>query len=124
MKVICPSSGCQQVFDVDTEEDLDRRLNCPECGAVLTVDRDGLRILEPATPRPTSPPKKEAHRMSRSDEPVSPRPASGAALGYQMTHQTLVRKIVGAVILCGIVLYTMASYLGGINFLFRAVFAG
>jgi hypothetical protein len=253
MKVICPSPGCQKVFDVDLEEH-GRRLNCPDCGAVLTVERDRLRVLEPAPSPPTGGRPKESPFMSRTDQPESARPTAppapstvllvigavlvvlswfsglaigywveqaraelsvedqavrregemlnnrrrkldnerlaaqdkagqkdldrrltelagqdkkhnlreqewaetklsrqedldrwqarywqiqfyvnlgilagllfliAASMGYQMPHQPLPRKIVGAVLLCGIVLYTLSAYLGGINLLFRSVF--
>jgi hypothetical protein len=261
MKVICPSPGCQKIFDIDPD-DHGRRLTCSACGAVLSVDRDRLRVLNVSSTPQTGSQPKEAPTMSRTDEPYSPRPAvvHGAwstlvlvigavlvilcwflgladgfsleqaraelngeeqalrrksdlqrmtrenyeaqrrkiqnnraaekvdearlkdleirlkdleeeeqtqrnaelnwsnekrskqsdidtaqarywrshywfnygimaglfvviagALGYQMPHQPLPRKIVGAVLLCGIVLYTLSAYLGGINLIFRSI---
>jgi hypothetical protein len=253
MKVICPGPGCQKVFDVDPDDEAGCRLTCPDCGAVLAVERDRLRILETAPTLPNGGQPKESPPMSRYDEPESTRPTApgawstvvlvigavlvvlswfiglaagywveqaraefsvddqavrregemlaskrrkldnerlgpqdkagagqkdadrrlkelekkhkerelewaetklsrqedldrwqarywqiqfcvnlgilaglffliAAALGYQMPHQPLPRKIVGAVLLCGIVLYTLSAYLGGVNLLFRSVF--
>jgi hypothetical protein len=69
---LCPQRGCDALHDVH-DEDVGRQFPCTKCGALLEVERGGLRIVVPAvlpTERPAGPAGRPTASPAQESQPM------------------------------------------------------
>jgi hypothetical protein len=76
---LCPQRGCDALHDLH-DEDVGSQFACPKCGALLQVERDGLRVVVPAVlrvePEADPPPRPRTSNPPES-QPMPPAPEEG-----------------------------------------------